>query len=82
VACIYKVSEFDSIRLRSNSDMVLVDYYPDQHLADRILARLPTLIRPHGAFDYIEPNRENKLTNDQNDERILYSYKAKIHASQ
>jgi hypothetical protein len=61
VACIYKVSEFDSIRLRSNSDMVLVDYYPDQHLADRILARLPTLIRPHGAFDYIEPNLSSIL---------------------
>jgi hypothetical protein len=49
--------------------MVIIDYYPDQHPADRIPAELPTLIRPHGAFDYVEPNRENKLTNDQHERR-------------
>ena len=68
-ACIYKVSESDSIRLRSNSDMVIVDYYSDQHPADSILAGLLNPIRPHGAFDYVKPDRENKLTNDQHERR-------------
>jgi len=69
VACIYKVSESDSIRLRSNSDMVIVDYYSDQHPADRIPAGLLNPICPHGAFNCVEPNRENKLTNDQHERR-------------
>jgi hypothetical protein len=69
VACIYKVSESDSIRLHSNSEMVIIDYYLDQHPVDRISAGLPTPIRPHRASDYVEPNRENKLTNDQHERR-------------
>jgi hypothetical protein len=43
-------------------DMKIIDYYADQHPINRILAGLPTLIRPHRAFDY-------KLTNDQHERR-------------
>jgi hypothetical protein len=49
--------------------MIIVNYYSDQHLVDRIPAGLPTPIRPHGAFDYVKPDRENKLTNDQHERR-------------
>jgi hypothetical protein len=47
--------------------MMIVDYYSDQHLVDRILAGLPTPIHPHGAFGYVKPDRENRLTNDQHE---------------
>jgi hypothetical protein len=43
-------------------DMKNIDYYSDQHPEDRIPAGLPTLIRPHIAFEY-------KLTNDQHKRR-------------
>jgi hypothetical protein len=42
--------------------MEIIDYYSDQHLADRISVELPTPIHPHRAFDY-------KLTNDQHERR-------------